>query len=612
MVNLLYAVGAITCALVVLILPARTRGSLSKSNPLDRAFIWLCDWIVLFCIADGAWGIIASDLIMNNSLLFVSSAVFHFLAAATPMVWLYFVFTYLGNIRNKQFYFGIAAVVFVAEVVLLIVNFRNHSVFYVADDGTYHSAALRQFLFYAQYANYVAIAVVSLFNLRGKSRSNYFAVLAFAAAPIVCGIFQLLYPDAPAYSIGYMLSCCIVYSFVVTEMLEARERESMQMSIVNKAKTQFLNSMSHDLRTPLNAITGFNRMALKELGKDDAKVRDSLEKVGHSSDALLTIINDILEISRIEAGKIRVTQDKGNVMLSFVSIESMMQEIAGNEGIGLEFSFGNVDDKYVICDFAHCGRVFVNLISNAIKYTERGGNVWVHCEQTGRRDDGYGIYTYTFKDNGIGMSEEFQKNLFTPFARENTSAVNNIQGTGLGLAICKELVDVMGGTISCESRQGEGSTFTVVLPFRIQDGEEYVIPENYAAVSEKFLEGRHILLVEDNELNREIASALLAEMGVEISYAEDGTVAVEIMKTSEADKLDMILMDIQMPLMNGYEATRQIRALGTVASKIPIVAMTANAYAEDRKQALEAGMNAHLAKPIDIDALKAVLKQFLS
>lgn len=614
MVHLLYAVAAFTCALVVLILPIRTRWSLSKDIPTDRAFLSLVDWTAIFCIADSVWGVCASNLVMNDAMLMFTSFVFHLFAAFTPIVWLYFVLTYSHSYKYNRLYYILSVGLFLGELVLLLMNFKYRNVFTVDQDGAYSSGVLRQLLFYAQYINYVLIAIVALCNIffkRKTNKSTYRAILAFVSSPIAAGIFQQLYPDAPAYSIGYMIGFCIIFSFVITDMLEARALEAVHMSNANKAKTTFLNNMSHDIRTPLNAITGFNTMALSALGKDDAKVRDCLMKTGQASNALLTIINDILEISRIESGKVSLSEDKISVMHSFAGIESMLQELARTADISLEFSFGQIDDNYVICDSAHCCRVFTNLITNAIKYTLKGGQVQVHCQQTGRRDDGYGIYTYTFKDNGIGMSEEFQKQLFQAFSRERTSTVSKIQGTGLGLALSKNLVELMGGTIKCVSRQGVGSTFTVVLPFRIQEGQECDQTNDNACVPEVVLDGCNILLVEDNALNREIAVAILSEMGADITEAADGSEAVEIMKSPKAGNIDLVLMDIQMPMVDGYEATRQIRALGTPASRKPIIAMTANAFEEDRLKALEAGMDGHVAKPIDIAALAATLQKFL-
>ena len=612
MVHLLYAVAAFVCALVVLILPARTRSNMSKKLPLDKAFLRLANWIVLFCAIDGIWGIAASESVINDNMLRVASFFFHLSAAITPLVWLYFVLTYAGkDVKLKPLYVTVSVVLFIAEVVLLIMNFWNEMIFYVDTDNTYKSGPWRQFLFYAQYINYVILAIVALIRITGnaRSKSHQKAILAFVAAPILCGFFQLLYPDAPAYSIGYMLGFCIIYSFVVTDMLEERMTKTIEMSKASKAKTAFLNSMSHDIRTPLNAITGFNNMALKALGKDEEKVRSSLLKIGRSSDALLTIINDILEISRIEAGKVTLSEDKGDLTHIFANIESMLMELASKSDIKLQISFGNIEDRYIIGDFGHCGRVFTNLIGNAIKYTPKGGNVWVTCEQTEHKDNGTGIYRFTFKDNGIGISEEFQQKLFQPFSREATSTVSKIQGTGLGLALSMDLVTLMGGKITCKSRQGEGSTFTVTLPFKIQEGQENQIAKAAAQTTGQFLADKKILLVEDNDLNREIATEILTEYGAKVTSAEDGSIAVEMMSTANRGDYDIILMDVQMPKMNGYEATRKIRAMG---KDIPIIAMTANAFEEDRQIAFEAGMNEHIAKPINIAQLETVLKQFLT
>ncbi len=611
MVSFLYAVGAFTCALVVLVLPLRTRKNLIKEQRQDRAFINLIKWTALFCISDGIWGVTASDLVSNDTLLTINSYLFHLLAAFTPLIWLQFILTYVGEVKNRKIYYSISMILFDLEIMLLISNFFTHNVFHIAADGSYRSGNARQFLFYAQYINYVIIAILALYNIAKKKNESpdYLAILTFVTAPIASGIFQLLYPDAPAYSIGYMLGFCVIYSFIITGMLESRIYENISISSANKAKTVFLNNMSHDIRTPMNAITGFNNIAQASIGNDE-KVKDCLNKIGKASDTLLTIINDILEISRIEAGKVSISEDRCNIESSFADIEAMVQELARTAGIELTFSYGKIDDKYVTCDIAHCGRVFTNLITNAIKYTPKGGHVHVHCEQTGRRDDGYGIYTYTFKDDGIGMSEEFQKQLFQAFSRERTATVSKIQGTGLGLALSKNLVELMGGTISCSSKQGSGSTFTVVLPFKILE-EQFSESEDSTNEQTIALNGKNILLVEDNDMNREIANVILSEMGASITEAADGSEAVEMMTSADADKYDLILMDVQMPTMDGYEATRQIRALNTRASRIPIIAMTANAFEEDRKTAIEAGMDGHVAKPIDIDALTSTLKRFL-
>lgn len=398
-------------------------------------------------------------------------------------------------------------------------------------------------------------------------------------------------------------------------MLEEQQKQLQEALIeaqsASRAKTVFMNNMSHDIRTPLNAIIGFTNLTLRDLDTDKDKARINLEKVSTASKALLDIVNDILEISRIESGKIVIEKQNCDVLYSLVNIESIMSELARSAGLSLQFSYGDVKDRYVLCDGSHINRVFTNLISNAIKYTPKGGWVKVHCEQVGRRDENHGLYRYTFEDNGIGMSEEFQKILFQRFSREANTTVSKIQGSGLGLALCKDLVELMDGTIECRSEKGKGTLFTVTLPFEIHEGQIYDIPEFTISATSAQFKGKKVLLVEDNELNREISTAVLEELGFVITCAEDGDIAVDMISNAEAGDFDIILMDIQMPRLNGYEATRRIRALGTPISRIPIIAMTANAFAEDRRAAIESGMDGHLAKPIDLHALRETLAIFV-
>lgn len=431
---------------------------------------------------------------------------------------------------------------------------------------------------------------------------------------------------------------------VIREEMERKKQLEMALQMAqsaSRAKTTFLNNMSHDIRTPMNAIIGFTGMALRNLGKDDNKVRECVEKIGLSGGSLLELINDILEISRIESGRIEFTRDKGDVYYSFVGIDTMMHELAGQHDISLSFDFGKITDRYVVCDFSHCNRIFTNVISNAIKYTPPGGWVKVHCEQIESTREGYANFKYVIKDNGIGMSEEFQKHLFEQFARENSSTVSKIQGSGLGLALCKNLIERMGGTITCDSKQGLGSTFTIILPFEKQQGNDYREPELVVEISgESSFKGKNILLVEDNELNREIACEILENLGFNVTTAEDGDIAVDKVRQAAPGTFALILMDIQMPRMNGYEATRAIRAFEASTIKgqlmeqrqkgiaqqstdspddnllpnrnhIPIIALSANAFEEDRHKAFEAGMDDHIAKPIDVENLRKTLTKYV-
>jgi len=381
----------------------------------------------------------------------------------------------------------------------------------------------------------------------------------------------------------------------------------------NKAKTDFLFNMSHDIRTPMNAIIGFTDMAMKHID-DKERVFDSLGKTKEAGELLLSLINDILDMSRIESGKISLTENAGDAYLCFATIKSTMEELAKAKDIELTFSVENIEDRYVYCDFSRCMRVFVNIITNAIKYTNPGGHVKVKCEQVGKKD-GYGIYRFTFEDDGIGMSEEFQKHAFDVFTRENSATVSGIQGTGLGLSVCKSFVEAMNGTIELTSKQGVGTTFTVTLPFKIQEGTSLYTDVESGQVTDGEVEtdgknidlsGSRVLLVEDNELNREIAECILTEDGMTVESANDGTVAVRLMKEKGPDYYDYILMDIQMPVMSGYEATKLIRRMYPDAN-IPIIALSANAFEEDKEASINAGMNDHVAKPINIGELKKAM-----
>ena len=390
-----------------------------------------------------------------------------------------------------------------------------------------------------------------------------------------------------------------------------REMEALDKAEkASQAKTDFLFNMSHDIRTPMNAIIGFTDMAVNNID-DKEKVLDCLGKVKVSGKMLLSLINDILDMSRIESGKVQLHEEKANLETFFDSLESVMSGTRYQKDIDLSFSISGVRDKYVYMDQPRLERVLVNLLSNAIKYTPEGGSVKARLSQTGG-SDGKGVYRFEVEDNGIGMSEEFQKHMWEEFAREETSTISGIQGTGLGLSLALKLTVLMGGRISCTSKQGEGSTFIVTIPLKLWDhednGEGDGLQENGP---ESTLTGKKALLVEDNELNREIAVAILETYGLTMEVATDGTKAVETVVNRGPEYYDFILMDIQMPVMNGYDATREIRRQ-VPGLKAPIIALSANAFEEDKKKSVEAGMNDHIAKPIDVQELMTTLAKFIT
>ena len=376
----------------------------------------------------------------------------------------------------------------------------------------------------------------------------------------------------------------------------------------NLAKREFLFNMSHDIRTPMNAIIGFTALAQTHID-DRGQVEDYLKKISVSSQHLLSLINDVLDMSRIESGKVTLEAKPVHLPELVHELRDIVQAVVSEKDLSLTLDTVGVENEDVIADPLRLEQILINVLANAVKFTPDGGQISLWIVQKDTAPAGYADFEFHIKDNGIGMSEEFQKHIFEQFARERTSTVSKIQGTGLGMAITKSLVDMMGGRITVESEPGRGSEFTISLRFPVGEAKAgQMIPVSKASD----FTGKKLLVVEDNELNLEIASTLLEEAGFEVDTAGNGKIAVEKVEAASAGRYDLILMDVQMPEMDGYEATRRIRALpDKKKAAIPIVAMTANAFEEDQKNALNVGMNGHIAKPLDIQKLFQVLSELL-
>ena len=379
------------------------------------------------------------------------------------------------------------------------------------------------------------------------------------------------------------------------------------------AKTRFLNNMSHDIRTPMNAILGYAQLMEEELKeKDLPETSDHLEKLQQSGNLLLSIINNVLDMARIESGKMEIDENYGRIE----DIRQTLFEIFGDEekkkNIALHYTI-NVEHEHILTDTTKVKEIFVNILSNAIKYTLSGGSVMINIDELVCDESGYMMVRTRVSDTGIGMSQDYLTKIFDAFTRERNTTKSKITGSGLGMSIVKRYVDLLGGTIDVESEPGKGSTFTVTLKHRIADESYYVKKHDEGAgTASKILEGRNILLAEDNDLNAEIAEAILERAGLKTERVEDGIQCVNKITKMPVGTYDMILMDIQMPRMDGYKATQAIRHLPDKDKAcIPIVAMTANAFEEDKRDAVAAGMNGHIAKPIQIDKLLSMLAEVL-
>lgn len=419
-----------------------------------------------------------------------------------------------------------------------------------------------------------------------------------------------------AVTIGFI----VIFAFVLTVILgllqKARRAEEMarkaqaQAENANAAKSNFLFNMSHDIRTPMNAILGYNQLMKNEL--KDPKLLHYQRKMEQAGNLLLSIINNVLDMARIESGKMEVDENYAQVKEIIEELMGVFDSTAKKKEVHFTYKM-NVQHQHIMCDITKIEQIFVNLISNAIKYTPSGGTVTLTSQELSDDRNGFVRIKTEVIDNGIGMSKEFLPNLFEPFARERNTTMGKVAGTGLGMPIVKELVEMMGGSITVESELGKGSKFTVIIPHRIADEKYYKQKsEKTGIVPKEFLQGKHILLAEDNELNAEIAITILEEMGLKVDRVEDGIQCVSRIEQESADSYELILMDIQMPGMDGYKATEAIRRLPDKAkANIPIVAMTANAFEEDKKMALSKGMNAHIAKPIDVEKVEKILLSIL-
>ena len=411
-------------------------------------------------------------------------------------------------------------------------------------------------------------------------------------------------------SVGYWQYKMRRYKDILHE--EELEKAAIEARMANEAKTRFLFYMSHDIRTPMNAIIGFADLLEKHLD-DKKRVIDYISKIKHSSSFLLSLINYVLEMARIESGKATLKTETGDLKNLVNTLNDVFEPSIEEKKLQYTCNL-KVENPYVHCDKTKLREILLNVISNSIKYTPEGGSVTVDITEEGHdAEKKVSFYRFTIEDTGIGMSKEYLPHIFEEFSRENTSTESKVIGTGLGLPIVKSLVDLMGGTIEVSSEVAVGTKTIIILPFLVSEEEckDAVQEQQESTKLLALLMGKRILLAEDNELNAEIAITILEEEGLKVEWAEDGIKCLEMLKKVPEDYYDMILMDIQMPNMDGYRTTEEIRSLPDKRAQIPIVAMTANVFDEDKKKAYEAGMNGYIAKPIDTKAIFSTLGEIL-
>ena len=609
--------------------------ALSQTQRNYRGFLM---GVLCYYVTDALWGILEARGL--TVLLYADTAI-HFAAmAAAVMLWTKYVVSYLEseNVFDRMLY-QTGRVFFAFELVVVAVNFFYPVLFWFDDSGAYHAGAARYLTLAIQILMFLLTSVHTLritAKASGKVRLRHRTIGWFGIAMMLLIGVQLFYPLLPLYAMGYMLGTCLLHSFVVEdekedyrrELEEAVARERLQRQeltesrealkdalaeaeYASRAKTNFLNNMSHDIRTPMNAIVGFTALASSHLD-DREMVKDYLEKITVSSQHLLSLINDVLDMSRIESGKMALEESEVHLPDMIRDLRAIVQPSVEAKQQELLIDPQDMIHEDIVIDRLRLNQIFLNLLSNAVKFTPGGGTISLRVVEKPAMTEDLTTFAFHIKDTGIGMSTDFASTIFDPFTREKTSTVSGIQGTGLGMAITKSIVDMMGGTITVSSEVGRGTEFVVTIPCKLSRATEKNAPEAAPAEERPDFAGRRILLAEDNEMNRMIAEAILTEQGFALDLAPNGEQAVAMVSEAPAGTYDVILMDIQMPVMDGYEAARQIRALADPQkAKIPIVAVTANAFEEDRKLALSAGMNGHLAKPYDIPAMLETLGKLL-
>ena len=710
----------------------------------DKPYFMLNTAILLFEGVDATWGLMDTGrLPANRPALTIMAGLYYlmFMVALTALT--DYISSSVLSKRWQKYLRDLLGLASVVTVVLVVVSAFNGMLYWVGTDHLFHRGPAYPFLYWTLVGLHLILVPFVFHRLLQEKNAGSRVMYGIAyLMPIAFLLMAFILPDYPFASMSFTIA---LVGLMLT--VEHRQRQLLVEALnaaehANRAKTTFLSNMSHDIRTPMNAIMGFTALAAAHVDNEEL-VKDYLNKISTSGQHLLSLINDVLDMSRIESGRVKIEEKEVHLPDVMHDLRTIVNANIVSKNIEFFIDAVDVENEDILCDKLRLNQILLNLLSNAAKFTKNGGQIIVRIIQKPGFRNGYATYEFHVKDNGIGMSKEFQKHLFEAFTREETATVSGIQGTGLGMAISKNIVDMMGGTITVDSEEGRGTEYTVTIPFKVlnQSAKYEIIPElkgvrvlvadddsntaisvsrmvqeigmradwtlsgkeavlrtrvaveqndefgayiidwmmpdlngietvrrirqiigdsrpiiiltayDWADIEEEAREAgvtafcskplflselrdvlsqpyrvepeqkpekkydfrnKSILLVEDNQLNQEIALSILKEAGFRVQVADDGDVAVEILRTADEGQFDLVLMDIQMPKMDGYTATRQIRTLAGGVANIPIIAMTANAFEEDRKKAIEAGMNGHIAKPIEVDTLLETLADALA
>ena len=608
-----------------------------KNNNEVKMFRMMLVTTLMSCLADivafmfdGKPGLICFLLLyISNTWLFISNVIL-------GSLWIMTVITHISGRglpgRQKVLLYVLDSI----GCITLVINLFSPVVFNVDSNNVYSRGPLFWLYIVIELLVLIDSFIVYILYRKRNPDAKHFPIWQFII-PVLAGIvIQSFFYGLSLICPSLSIAVCGVILGIFSENEEAAEilkqnemkskiiieqqeqlEDALQMAqSANKSKTTFLNNMSHDIRTPMNAIIGYTGLAKRHIGNKE-QVSDYLDKIGRSSDYLLSLINEVLDMSRIESGKMTLSVQAESLSEIIDSIRDIVQADIRARKHNFSIVTEGIEHDVVRCDKLRLKQILINILSNSIKYTPENGTIVMRItERTQQKEtlEKTASYEFCVSDTGIGMDEEYMAIMFEPFTRVKSSTVSGIQGTGLGMAITKNLIDMMGGEIKVTSKLNQGTTTVMTFDFEIAEVSEIVVNDTEKAIDDirGRCRGRKVLLVEDNELNREIATQILTEGGLTVETANDGNIAVERMKEAGINAYDLILMDIQMPKMDGYEATRLIRAVRPVEEHIPIIAMTANAFDEDRKLAIDAGMDDYLAKPIDIDNLFRVMNKYIS